>query len=59
MEFDVLVEIPKGQRNKYEMDHESGRIRLDHIIPDGFQITRDIGKRRPQFMRDIGHHIAA
>ena len=29
MEFDVLVEIPKGQRNKYEMDHESGRIRLD------------------------------
>ena len=29
MEFDVLVEIPKGSRNKYEVDHESGRIRLD------------------------------
>ena len=28
MEFDVLVEIPKGSRNKYEVDHESGRIRL-------------------------------
>ena len=29
VEFDVIVEIPKGQRNKYEMDHETGRIRLD------------------------------
>ena len=32
MEFDVLVEIPKGQRNKYEVDHESGRIRLDRTL---------------------------
>jgi inorganic pyrophosphatase len=28
LEFDVLVEIPKGSRNKYEVDHESGLIRL-------------------------------
>ncbi|HEX6525251.1 MAG TPA: inorganic diphosphatase, partial [Streptosporangiaceae bacterium] len=28
MEFEVVVEIPQGQRNKYEMDHETGRIRL-------------------------------
>ncbi len=32
MEFDVVVEIPKGQRNKYEMDHKSGRIRLDRML---------------------------
>lgn len=32
MEFDVLVEIPRGQRNKYEVDHESGRIRLDRTL---------------------------
>ncbi len=32
MEFDVLIEIPKGQRNKYEVDHESGRIRLDRTL---------------------------
>src|ERR1700709_424379 len=32
MEFDVLVEIPKGQRNKYEVDHETGRIRLDRML---------------------------
>lgn len=32
MEFDVVVEIPQGSRNKYEMDHESGRIRLDRHL---------------------------
>jgi len=32
MESDVLVEIPKGQRNKYEVDHHSGRIRLDRTL---------------------------
>ncbi len=26
MNFDVTIEIPKGQQNKYEMDHETGRI---------------------------------
>ncbi|MQS07772.1 inorganic diphosphatase [Streptomyces alkaliphilus] len=32
MEFDVTIEIPKGSRNKYEVDHESGRIRLDRHL---------------------------
>ena len=32
LEFDVLVEIPKGERNKYEVDHETGRIRLDRML---------------------------
>ena len=27
MELDVTIEIPKGQRNKYEVDHETGRVR--------------------------------
>ena len=27
MQFDVTIEIPKGQRNKYEVDHETGRLR--------------------------------
>ena len=30
--FDVTIEIPKGQRNKYEVDHETGRIRLDRML---------------------------
>jgi len=32
VEFDVIIEIPKGQRNKYEMDHATGRIRLDRML---------------------------
>jgi inorganic pyrophosphatase len=24
MEFDVLIEIPRGSRNKYEVDHHTG-----------------------------------
>jgi inorganic pyrophosphatase len=30
--FDVTVEIPKGDRNKYEIDHETHRIRLDRTL---------------------------
>ncbi|MCW2580899.1 MAG: Inorganic diphosphatase, partial [Blastococcus sp.] len=32
VQFDVTVEIPKGQRNKYELDHATGRIRLDRML---------------------------
>ena len=32
MEFDVVIEIPRGSRNKYEVDHESGLIRLDRTL---------------------------
>ena len=32
VEFDVTIEIPKGNRNKYEADHETGRIRLDRML---------------------------
>ena len=34
MHFDVTVEIPKGQRNKYEVDHQTGRIRLEPLGPN-------------------------
>jgi inorganic pyrophosphatase len=32
VEFDVVIEIPKGSRNKYEVDHKTGRIRLDRHL---------------------------
>jgi inorganic pyrophosphatase len=32
MEFDVVIEIPRGSRNKYEADHSTGRIRLDRTL---------------------------
>ena len=43
LEFDVLVEIPKGQRNKYEIDHESGRMRLDRTLFTSTQYPADYG----------------
>jgi hypothetical protein len=41
VEFDVFVEIPKGQRNKYEVDHESGRLRLDRTLFTSTQYPAD------------------
>ena len=43
MEFEVVVEIPKGQRNKYEMDHESGRIYLDRMLFTSTRYPADYG----------------
>ena len=30
--FDVLIEIPAGSRNKYEVDKKTGKIRLDRML---------------------------
>ena len=43
MEFDVVIEIPKGSRNKYEVDHDSGRIRLDRTLFTSTQYPADYG----------------
>jgi inorganic pyrophosphatase len=43
MEFDVLVEIPQGSRNKYEMDHAIGRIRLDRMLFTSTRYPADYG----------------
>ncbi|GAA5007268.1 hypothetical protein GCM10023317_42400 [Actinopolymorpha pittospori] len=40
---DVTIEIPKGQRNKYEMDHRTGRIRLDRTLFTATQYPADYG----------------
>jgi len=39
----VLVEIPKGSRNKYEVDHETGRIRLDRMLFTSTAYPEDYG----------------
>ena len=41
--FDVLIEIPSGSRNKYEVDHESGRIRLDRMLFTSTRYPQDYG----------------
>src|SRR5712675_1242504 len=43
MEFDVFIEIPRGSRNKYEVDHESGLIRLDRTLFTATQYPADYG----------------
>lgn len=30
--MEVTIEIPKGSRNKYEVDHESGKVYLDRYL---------------------------
>lgn len=41
--FDVVIEIPGGSRNKYEFDHESGRIRLDRLLFTSTRYPHDYG----------------
>jgi inorganic pyrophosphatase len=43
MEFDVFIEIPKGTRNKYELDHKTNRIRLDRTLFTSTQYPADYG----------------
>jgi inorganic pyrophosphatase len=45
--FTVTIEIPGGSRNKYEADHETGRIRLDRTLFTSMVFPVDYG-----FIRD-------
>jgi inorganic pyrophosphatase len=40
---DVLVEIPRGSRSKYELDPQSGRIRLDRVLFSSVHYPADYG----------------
>jgi inorganic pyrophosphatase len=40
---EVIIEIPKGQRNKYEVDHATGRIRLDRMLFTSTRYPADYG----------------
>ena len=43
MDVEVTIEIPKGQRNKYEVDHANGRIRLDRMLFTSTRYPSDYG----------------
>lgn len=43
MGYDVTIEIPKGQRNKFEVDHETGKIRLDRYLFTSMVYPADYG----------------
>ena len=42
MELDVTIEIPSGSRVKYEIDHETGRLRLDRVLFTSMQYPHRI-----------------
>lgn len=41
--FDVLIEIPKGSRNKYEYDFELKKIRFDRMLFSSMMYPGDYG----------------
>ncbi|TQD39808.1 inorganic diphosphatase [Haloflavibacter putidus] len=43
MKFDVLIEIPKGSRNKYEYDFKLKKIRYDRMIFSSMMYPADYG----------------
>jgi inorganic pyrophosphatase len=43
VEVEIIVEIPRGSRNKYEMDHVTGAIWLDRMLFTATQYPADYG----------------
>ena len=43
MSYDVVIEIPRGSRNKFEVDHETGRVHLDRVLFTPFVYPVDYG----------------
>ena len=41
--YDAIIEIPRGSRNKYEVDHETGRVFLDRVLYTSFGYPTDYG----------------
>ena len=41
--FPVVIEIPKGSTNKYEMDKETGLLRLDRVLYSAVYYPADYG----------------
>jgi inorganic pyrophosphatase len=43
VEIEAVIEIPKGSRNKYEIDHETGAVWLDRTLFTATQYPADYG----------------
>ncbi len=43
MDIEVIVEIPKGSRNKYEIDHDTGALWLDRHLFTATSYPADYG----------------
>lgn len=43
LKVEVVIEVPKGSRNKYEMDHESDEVWLDRLLFTATRYPADYG----------------
>ena len=43
LSFDVLIEIPKGSRNKYEYDFKLRKVRYDRMLFSSMMSPADYG----------------
>lgn len=56
--FNVVIEIPKGSRNKYEYDEELDVIKLDRVYTAAMSLPYDYGFI-PQTRSEDGDHLDA
>jgi inorganic pyrophosphatase len=53
---EAIIEIPRGSRNKYELDEETGRIRLDRVLHSSVHFPTDYGII-PETLAPDGDHL--
>ena len=41
--YPAVIEIPRGSRVKYEVDHETGKVKLDRVLYTTFQYPTNYG----------------
>lgn len=56
--IEVLIEIPRGSRNKYEFDEKDGVLRLDRTLYSSVHYPTDYGFI-PHTLADDGDHLDA
>src|SRR5512136_922753 len=54
--IDVVIEIPKGSRNKYEYDEQLGTFRLDRVLYSSVHYPTDYGFV-PNTLAEDGDHL--
>src|SRR5438270_11444968 len=42
-ECTAIIETPKGRRNKFKYEHDSGLFSLSNLLPEGFSFPFDFG----------------
>lgn len=55
-QFNAIIEIPKGSRNKYEFDEETGVIALDRVYYSSMTLPCDYGFI-PETRSEDGDHL--